>query len=477
MSDLEQKTKRLKRADLEGQLKQLQGWQRLTEKDKAWGIQAAVVVHRLFPGLQVGLGDKNKALVFGESEQPEKQENRRFAFRLDKNDGAGFAVPRDKNQPQIIHLRVASTYLTNRGCTHEEGITWIYRKLTGSEQGIEGWLQSLRSIGLTSTGNVDAGSSGATQSNRPMVMAELDRPSVLRVEASVDASLDEGIEVDQQATLGHFEQGSEEATPVERTWNGIHSEEKLLSTKELAEATAGGDDYIRTKGNIVKGLALRSDVNPNAPSVVAYGSGPQIMARAARFFEQGTAVPTYLKRDVNAWAFVGHYRAVKNLTDKASIRRYAAHWPAGSVAGVLLLERTDVEEIQVRGGGFADAETRRAVEKAAVDHVIEVLEAEGYDIEDRQAENCGFDLLAKREGAQLEVEVKGTSGVARNFFITRNERQHAEESAEKSGSWRLYLVTRALDEPTLHRYTWSELQDSFEMDALAWQCKAKESKS
>lgn len=477
MSDLEKNTKRLKRTDLEGQLKQLQGWQRLTEEDKAWGIQAAVVIHRLFPGLQVGLGDKNKALVFGESAQPEEQTNRRFAFRLDQNDGAGFPVPTNKDHPQTLHLRVAANYLKKRGRPLKEGVTWIHRKLTGSEQGIEGWLQSLHSIGLTSTSHVDAGSSGTTQSNRPTVTAEPDRPSVLRVAASVDASLDEGIEVEQQATPGHFEQGSEEATPVERTWNGIHSEEKLLSTKELAEATAGGDDYIRTKDNIVKGLALRSDVNPNAPSVVAYGSGPQIMARATRFLEQGTAVPTYLKRDVNAWAFVGYYRAIKNLTDKTSIRKYAAHWPAGSVAGVLLLERTDVEEIDVRGGGFADAETRKAVERAAVDHVIEVLEAEGFDVEDRQAENCGFDLLATRDGECLEVEVKGTSGVARNFFITRNETQHAEKSAKEFGNWRLYLVTSALDKPTLHRYTWSELQDSFEMKALAWQCKAKESQA
>jgi len=252
-----------------------------------------------------------------------------------------------------------------------------------------------------------------------------------------------------------------------------HSEEKLLSTQELAEATASGDDYIRTRDNVVKGLALRTDLNPNAPSVVAYGSGPRIVARAERLMEQGIAVPAYVKRAVNAWAFVGYYRAIKNLTDKASIRRYAAHWPAGSVAGVLLLERTDVEEIEVRGGGFADAETRKAVEKAAVDHVIEVLEAEGFDIEDRQTENCGFDLLATRDGDCLEVEVKGTGGMARTFFLTRNECRRAEESAVKSRDWRLYLVTSALNDPTLHRYTWLELQDSFEMDALAWQCKAK----
>jgi hypothetical protein len=38
-----------------------------------------------------------------------------------------------------------------------------------------------------------------------------------------------------------------------------------ITTAELAALTAGGDDYIRTKNNEVRGLALRLDVNPRAP--------------------------------------------------------------------------------------------------------------------------------------------------------------------------------------------------------------------
>ena len=37
-----------------------------------------------------------------------------------------------------------------------------------------------------------------------------------------------------------------------------------ITTAALAALTAGGDDYIRTKGNIVRGLALRLDLNPSA---------------------------------------------------------------------------------------------------------------------------------------------------------------------------------------------------------------------
>ncbi|OYU28249.1 MAG: hypothetical protein CFE41_07100 [Burkholderiales bacterium PBB2] len=140
---------------------------------------------------------------------------------------------------------------------------------------------------------------------------------------------------------------------------------------------------------------------------------------------------------------------------------------------LLQIERPDrTEEIEVRGGGFGDAETRKAVEKAAVDHVIAALKANGFDIEDRQAENCGFDLLATGNGKRLEVEVKGTSEMARIFFITRNERQRAKASAD----WRLYLVSNALGEkPLLHEYTWPELETAFDMNALAWRCQFKPS--
>lgn len=140
---------------------------------------------------------------------------------------------------------------------------------------------------------------------------------------------------------------------------------------------------------------------------------------------------------------------------------------------LLQIERPDrAEEIEVRGGGFGDAETRKAVEKAAVDYVTKFLKARHFEVKDWQAENCGFDLLATGNGERLEVEVKGTSEKARIFFITRNERQRAEASAD----WRLYLVSNALgEEPVLHEYTWPQLETAFDMNALAWRCQFKPS--
>jgi len=43
------------------------------------------------------------------------------------------------------------------------------------------------------------------------------------------------------------------------------------------------------------------------------------------------------------------------------------------VAGILLLERTDETTVEVRGGGFADARTRKEVEQAAIGVEAQIL--------------------------------------------------------------------------------------------------------
>lgn len=50
----------------------------------------------------------------------------------------------------------------------------------------------------------------------------------------------------------------------------------ILTTPELAEKLAGGDSYIRTKNNVVKGLAITTELNPEAPEVIVVGGGPNI---------------------------------------------------------------------------------------------------------------------------------------------------------------------------------------------------------
>lgn len=251
--------------------------------------------------------------------------------------------------------------------------------------------------------------------------------------------------------------------------------ESWITTAELAQRTAGGDDYIRTKGNQVKGLALNPDLNRGAPNIVVVGKGPKIETRASRFLADCTQepdlnVPNYLKHDTNAWELVGNYRAIEYRTDGATIRKHRGDRPLDEVAGILFLERTDEATVDVRGGGFGDPATRRVVELAAIAFVWTHFESQGYTIYDYQRDNLGYDLLAVKSDSTLKLEVKGTDGVAPRFFLTRNERKCAALNAD----WRLVLVTSARTAPQLQTLTIQDVERIFNLDPLAWECTPRE---
>jgi len=240
----------------------------------------------------------------------------------------------------------------------------------------------------------------------------------------------------------------------------------ILTTQQLAKATAGGDDYIRTLGNKVLGLALRLDLNPEAPEIIAFGDGPRIVSRAKLLLAAGVAVPAYVKRDVNAWEYLGDYRATAIRSDAQTIERYSANREGERIAGVLFLESAAEPKLQVIGGGYADAETRREIELAAIDAVTKELEHRGFEVHDRQRENRGYDLLAVSMHETLMVEVKGTDAPLPRFFLTRNE----WNCAQAQRSWRLFVVCKARSTPELHEYTESQVKQSFVLEPLAWEC-------
>lgn len=239
-----------------------------------------------------------------------------------------------------------------------------------------------------------------------------------------------------------------------------------ITTAELARRTAGGDDYIRTKDGDVKGLALRSDLNEDAPEIVVVGKGPKIQARAILFASSGKSVPAYMKRGTNAWELIGNYRAVAYRTDLATIRRHRRDAPEEGIAGILFLERTDEATVLIRGGGFADPETRRAVELAAVSCVTAHFKLKGYVVHDRQKDNLGYDLQVEKSDSVLNIEVKGTDGEFARFFLTRNERKCSTQDA----CWRLAVVTNARTNPQMQLLTIQQVEGMYNLDPLAWEC-------
>ncbi|WP_179258548.1 DUF3883 domain-containing protein [Caballeronia sordidicola] len=239
-----------------------------------------------------------------------------------------------------------------------------------------------------------------------------------------------------------------------------------IDAAELARLTAGGDDYIRTKDGEVKGLALRLDLNEEAPEVIVVGKGPRIEHRAKLLLDTPYAVPTYVKRGTNAWEYLGEYRATAYRTGRSTIEQYRGERRADDIAGILFLESVEAVSVTVRGGGFADPQTRREIELAAIHYVTRELELQGFTVEDRQRENCGYDLLALRGQEELLYEVKGTDAIAPRFFISRNERN----CSKRNKNWRLAVVTSARATPTLLVLTSAEMEDRFTFECLAWEC-------
>jgi hypothetical protein len=93
-----------------------------------------------------------------------------------------------------------------------------------------------------------------------------------------------------------------------------------------------------------------------------------------------------------------------------------------------------------RGQGIGlTAPERRAVELQAMGVAREWLEGLGYEVTDRSI-NAPFDFEARRDGAAIKVEVKGTTAMAcHEFFMTRNE---VELHRRELGATGLILVSQ-----------------------------------
>lgn len=116
-------------------------------------------------------------------------------------------------------------------------------------------------------------------------------------------------------------------------------------------------------------------------------------------------------------------------------------------------------------GRFGTPEHRREVELAAERAATEDLERQGYRVIRRSDEKIGYDLqaIAKQGGSELYVEVKGTSGADRRFYITPNEREFAFMDG-----WRLAIVTDALSSPNVTLFTFKQMQQRFSLQPMGW---------
>lgn len=76
-------------------------------------------------------------------------------------------------------------------------------------------------------------------------------------------------------------------------------------------------------------------------------------------------------------------------------------------------------------------EQRRVVELHAMKLATSSLAAEGWVVEDVSAERRGYDLHGTRDGAELHIEVKGTTGEGASVLVTPGEVAHAREHSRR----------------------------------------------
>jgi RNase P subunit RPR2 len=107
-------------------------------------------------------------------------------------------------------------------------------------------------------------------------------------------------------------------------------------------------------------------------------------------------------------------------------------------ATVLAIVRPDKARGKSQGRGLTPEE-RRKVEKRAMFLAAETLKSQGYSCEDKSTTES-FDLLAKKDGISIKVEVKGTtSDICESLLMTRNE---VELHKNEKGVTALVIVSR-----------------------------------
>ena len=117
---------------------------------------------------------------------------------------------------------------------------------------------------------------------------------------------------------------------------------KIYTTKELAELTAGGDSYIRTKNNVVKGLAITKEKNPEAPNIITVSNkGPKIIKNAEILSATTELVKTFVKMGTNQWRYAGMYKMIRYSKSMTDILKHHGNRPVKDIYGILFMEKVE----------------------------------------------------------------------------------------------------------------------------------------
>lgn len=116
-----------------------------------------------------------------------------------------------------------------------------------------------------------------------------------------------------------------------------------------------------------------------------------------------------------------------------------------------------------------DQERIKKVEQAGIDHAMKIMWQDGYECTgDAQMDGCGYDLVFKRAKSEVHLEVKGVSGKAPVFNLTRKE----YDCAKNDPKWHIVVVTSALSRPTHLILSGKKLLSSLKrLEAQQYRCE------
>lgn len=105
-----------------------------------------------------------------------------------------------------------------------------------------------------------------------------------------------------------------------------------------------------------------------------------------------------------------------------------------------------------------DIDIRKKIEISAVEKVTSYYKDLGYEVKSVENDNVGWDLEVKRNKTIFRVEVKGKLGSEILVNLTPNEYINMNKYKD---SYRLAIVTNALVDPILYRFSFSEEKDKW----------------
>jgi hypothetical protein len=124
----------------------------------------------------------------------------------------------------------------------------------------------------------------------------------------------------------------------------------------------------------------------------------------------------------------------------------------------------NIAHVRATGAGFGSAKENAKVEAAGITAVHAWYTDRGWKVNSVERDRCGFDLECRNGSVEENAEVKGVSGDRESCIITAAEVIQARNNP-KSVVW---VVTRALVGPKLHRYSGTEFIERFKLTPIQY---------